>query len=396
MNERIYYTDPQLATFDAVVSGMCRIEDRPAVILDTTAFYPTSGGQPHDTGLLGDVRVGDVVEDEAGRICHVVDREIEVGTRVSGRIDWQRRFDHMQQHTGQHILSAALDRVASARTVGFHLGADVSSVDLATPVSPDLIAAAEAEANRVVWEDRPVTIRFVSGTEAASLPLRKEPTRTGVLRVIEVDGYDLSACGGTHVSRTGAVGLVAVMSSERLRGGTRIEFVCGGRALATLRKLRDAVAGCIHHVSVAPEELPAAVERLQAESKDQRKAARSLREQLAKYEAAAMADRAETAGGVRRVIAGVEGHDQGGLKAMATAICERSGYEVALFSTDSPHLAVVARSSDARAHCGAALRALHQRFGGKGGGKPDLAQGGGLTGSLAEIIEAARHALEDS
>ena len=296
----------------------------------------------------------------------------------------------MQQHTGQHILSAAFDRLHRARTVGFHLGAAVSTVDFAIELTPRQIADAEVEANRVVWEDRPVAIRFVAAEEAEKLPLRKEPERGGILRVIDVDGYDLSACGGTHVSRTGAVGLIGLLSAEKLRGGTRIEFVCGGRALRSLRTSRDAVAGCIRFLSVAPEELPAAVERLQADGKDQRKALKDLQEKLAGFEAGALAVAAELVDGVRQVVQAVDGRDQAGLKAMATSICSAPGFLVALFSTAAPHVVVLAKSKDVAGDCAAVLKGLMTAFGGRGGGRPDLAQGGGLTGDLAEILAATR------
>jgi alanyl-tRNA synthetase len=396
MTTRIYYHDARRTEFDAVVTGRSSLAGRPAVTLDTTAFYPTSGGQPHDFGTLGGARVVEVVESDAGDVWHVLDRDLEPETPVHGVIDGARRFDHMQQHTGQHILSAAIDRLNHARTVGFHLGAVVSTVDFAIELAPQDIAAAEAEANRIVWEDRPVGIRFIDETEASLLPLRKEPERGGTLRVIEVEGYDLSACGGTHVARTGAVGMIAVLSAEKLRGGTRLEFVCGGRALRSLRAFRDAVAGCIRHVSVAPDELPVAVERLQADSKDQRKVVRDLQERLAGFEAAALAASADDVEGGREVVQAVEGCDQAGLKAMAMAICAAPGFRVALFSTADPHLAVLARSKDVTVDCAAVLKAVMAAHGGRGGGKPDLAQGGGLTGELAQILATTRAKLARS
>ena len=393
MSDRLYYTDPYRTEFDAIVREATRTDGRPSAVLDVTAFYPTSGGQPFDTGTLGDTRVVEVIESDAGQVVHVLDREIQAGGPVHGVVDWARRFDHMQQHSGQHILSAAFDRLNRARTVGFHLGALVSSVDLSIELSPQAIAAAEAEANRIVWEDRPVSIRFVTEAEAASLPLRKEPERGGTLRVIEVQDYDLSACGGTHVSRTGAVGMIAVLSAERLRGGTRLEFVCGGRALRSLHAFHGAVAGCIRHVSVAPEELPAAIERLQGESKDQRKLVKGLQERLAGFEAVALAARAEEVGGARQVVEAIEGQDQNGLKAMALSICANPGFQVALFSTAAPFFAVVARSKDRTVDAADVLRGLMATFGGRGGGKPDLAQGGGLNGALPAILQAAREAM---
>lgn len=397
MSDRLYYEDPALLEFDAVVTGAVAADGRPGVVLDRSAFYPTSGGQPFDTGWLDDVRVLEVLEDEAGRVVHVVERPVEPGRRVRGRIDAERRLDHMQQHTGQHVLSAALDRLSQARTVGFHLGADVSTVDLDVPLSPEALMAAETEANRIVWEDREVAIRTVSEAEAASLPLRKEPERAGPLRIIEVAGYDVSACGGTHVARTGSIGSIAILSGERLRGGTRVEFVCGGRALRQMRVFRDAVAGCIRSVSVAPSELPAAVARMQADGKDQGKAIRHLQERLAAYEAAALAAAADVLpDGTRLVVRAVEAADPGVLKAMASAICAQPGFRVALFSSSSPRLALVARSKDVKADASAALRSLFARFGGKGGGRSDLAQGGGLEGGEDEVLAGAREALAAS
>jgi alanyl-tRNA synthetase len=390
MSIRIYYTDPHCTEFDAVVAEYRLLDGHPAVMLDRTAFYPTSGGQPNDVGTLGEARVIDVRESEAGAVWHVLDRELTPGSRVRGLVEPARRLDHMQQHTGQHILSAAFDRLSRARTVGFHLGADVSTVDLSIEVTRPAIATAEDEANRVVWEDRPVAIRFVDEAEAAALPLRKEPERGGTLRVIDVDGYDLSACGGTHVGRTGAVGLVAVLSSEKLRGGTRLEFVCGVRALRWLRTYRDAVAGCIRHVSVAPQELPSAVERLQTDGKDLHKTVKDLRARLAGYEASALAASAEEAADGRQVVKALEGYDQDGLKAMALAICASPGFQVALFSTSAPHVAVVARSKDRVVDCAAVLKELMAAYGGRGGGRPELAQGGGLTGDLGAILAFAR------
>ena len=203
MTRRLYHTDAYQAEFEAAVRRVDELDGRIRVLLDRTAFYATSGGQPFDTGTLDGARVIDVVEDEQGELWHVLERPSPtplLGTRVTGRIDWKRRFDHMQQHTGQHILSAAFDRLHQAGTVGFHLGSVASTIDLNCELSADAIVPAEAEANRIVWENRPVFVKFVSADEATTLPLRKEPTRAGELRLIEVEEFDLSACGGTHVT----------------------------------------------------------------------------------------------------------------------------------------------------------------------------------------------------
>ena len=396
MTDRLYYTQPSLREFDATVVSVGQIESRPAAVLDRTAFYPTSGGQPFDTGTLSGVRVVDVVDRDDHSIAHVLERPLEPGSLVHGVIDWARRFDHMQQHTGQHVLSAAFDHLHHARTVGFHLGADVSTVDLSRDLRAEAVDAAEEEANRIVWEDRPVAVRFATAEEAAALPLRKEPEREGTLRLIDVADYDLSACGGTHVARTGEIGAIQVLSWERFRGGVRLEFVCGARALRAFRRNRDVVAGCIRGVSVLPEELPGAIERLQAENKDLRKTIRGYQEQLAKYEAVALADRAKEAGGRLLVVESVPQSDANVLKALATSIASRPGYDVALFSTDPPFLVVVARSPGGALEAGAVLRALVEKFGGKGGGRGDLAQGGGLNGDRAEILDEARRLLTAS
>ena len=250
MTERIYYTDPYTTEFDATIVRIDPVADNPAhrrVVLDRTAFYPTSGGQPFDTGTLGDVRVLEVEDAEDGEVVHIVEGDVGPGA-VHGRIDWERRFEHMQQHTGQHVLSAAFDRVLKVPTVSFHLGTASSTIDLAREVSAAEIARAEREANRIVWEDRPVAIRFADAAEVATLGLRKESKREGMLRLIDVENFDVSACGGTHVARTGAIGVIAVAGAERFKGATRLEFLCGGRALAGYHALRDSVAGSVRLV----------------------------------------------------------------------------------------------------------------------------------------------------
>jgi alanyl-tRNA synthetase len=299
----------------------------------------------------------------------------------------------MQQHTGQHVLSAAFDRLVGARTESFHLGSVSSTIDLNRTVSAAEIERAENEANRVVWEDREVTVRFASAEEAAGLPLRKESVRSGTLRLIEIPGFDISACGGTHVASTGAIGNIAVASSERFRGGTRVEFVCGVRALSAYRTLRDAMAASVRLVSVLPSDLPAGIERLQGDARDSKRQIKDLQARLAGFEGAALADRAEVFGNAQAVVAAVEGSDQAGLKALAATITARGGHVAVLFSTSGPSAAVVARAADLTLDCAALLKKLIERFGGKGGGRPDLAQGGGLQGTPDEIVAFARDQL---
>jgi alanyl-tRNA synthetase len=392
MTFRIYYTDPSCVMFEATVSRTLVHQDRPAVILDRTAFYPTSGGQPFDTGRLGSVHVVEVV-DTGEDVVHLLSAPLTTGDRVVGEIDWTRRMDHMQQHTGQHILSAAFAARFDNATVSFHMGTDVSTIDLAKAASTEEIAAAVREANQIVWEDRAVSVRFVSEAEAARLPLRKEPSRGGQLRLIEVDGYDVSACGGTHVTRTGAIGLIGVLGSEKLRGGTRITFVCGARALAALETYRDAVTGCVRTLSVLPPELPSAVERLQAESKEWRKTAGRLQERLAAFEAERLMNGASAVGDVRLVMSAMDGWDAPGLKALAAAAARHDRVLVVLTSSTSPAAIVIARGPGVNVDAGRLLKALTEKFGGRGGGKPELAQGGGLDAPPEDVLATAQEMI---
>jgi alanyl-tRNA synthetase len=389
---RLYYTDAYCRAFDARVMRAFEHEGRPAVLLDRTAFYPTSGGQPHDVGTLGGAAVVEVV-DVDGDVVHVLSSALAEGSAVQGEIDWARRFDHMQQHTGQHVLSAALVRVCNAPTVSFHLGSETSTIDVSAVVAPEDIERGVDEANRVVWEDREVAVRFASEAEAKALPLRKESGRQGELRLIEVPDFDLSACGGTHVARTGAIGLIAVTATERFKGGLRLTFVCGGRALRTVRYLRDAVTGAVRVLSVLPQELPTAIEKLQAEGKSLRKTVAALQAALAVHEADRLLAASHSTG-VRRVITEIyEDWDAAGLKTIASSLIARDAVAVALVASGAALTVVVGCAPSLGLDAGAVIRRLTDRFGGRGGGRPDMAQAGGLSGHTAEIAAAARALL---
>jgi len=403
MTTRLYYNDSLLARFDATVTEAGVLPDgRPFVVLDKTGFYPSSGGQPHDLGLLGDATVLDVLDrDEDAAVLHVLDRALGPGVDVSGEIDQARRLDHIQQHSGQHVLSAAFVHACAAPTVSFHLGPDVSTIDLTAVLEADVIARAENEANRIVQENRPVEVRYASAEEAAALPLRKEPKRGGTLRLVDIQNWDLSACGGTHVSRTGSIGGIAVTGWERYKGGTRVGFACGLRAVRHHRLLRDVVTAATRALSVQMSELPEALRRLQSDSREARQQMRVLTESLAKYEAAELASSAKEIGG-HRVVVRVVDRDANGLKLLAQAAAEL-GPSVVLVSASRPALVVAARgaegpssvdpavvvpnfSSAAPAFDAKALVAsLIARFGGKGGGRAELAQAGGMDGDPAEI-----------
>ena len=397
MTERLYYADAMTRRFDATVTRVEPAAGGARVALDRTAFYPTSGGQPFDTGRIvagdaltapGAARVLDVQEDDAGEIWHVVDVPLEAGATVAGEIDWPRRFDHMQQHTGQHILSAAFDRTAGVRTVSFHLGAEVSTIDLARDVSAAEIARAEGEANEVVFADRAIAIRFASEEESASLPLRKEPVRRGRLRLIEIPDCDLSACGGTHVPRTGMVGLVAIAAWERFKGAASLTFVCGSRAGRTFGQLRDVVTGETRALSVSAGEIAPAIERVLSERKDADRALRRLQDEVAALRAARLRDEAQTVRGRRCVLSAVAGWDAAALKTLAAAIVSEPGFVVVLVGDGQPTPVVVARSADVDLDAGAWMKRATAELGGKGGGRPELAQGG-LAASADRVLTLA-------
>ncbi len=395
MTERVYYTDAYARERECVVTSCTAAEGRFSVVLQATPFYPTSGGQPHDLGTLGGRRVLDVV-DRDDLIEHIVDGALEVGSRVVAAVDWTRRFDHMQQHTGQHILSAAFEVESQARTESFHLGVTTATVDLHRPLSAQDVAAAERRANDVVWENRAVRVRFVTADEAAALPLRKESGRSGTLRLVEVADFDLSACGGTHVAQTGGVGMIAVTGWEKFKGGTRVEFQCGGRALARLHQWRDAYAATTRVLSVSPAELAPAIERLQGEVKALGRTTRAYQEQLASHVAAGLVAAGAEPDGRVVVARAIDGWDAPGLKAIAAGIAATPKAAAALFSTVQPAQVVIARGADATVDAAAVLKALVAKFGGKGGGKADLAQGGGLVGDLDAIVREAASLLGGS
>src|SRR5712671_866882 len=288
ITERLYYQDSRLLEFDARVIGLSELDDgQIAVTLDRTAFYPTGGGQPADTGMLGDARVVDCIDTEDEGVLHVIQGAApEIGDRVHGTIDWLRRLDHLQQHTGQHILSAAFIKLFDAPTHSFRVLEHECEIDVALDNPTDQrIEQAVDLANQIIWENRPMTIRQVTSEEAAVLPLRKEPSREGELRVIEIDDFDLTPCGGTHAKSTGEVGVIAVRSWERAKGLTRIQFMAGVRVLADYRKANRTAHEVAALFSAGREDSPALVSKLVEESKKLRRRVGTLEEVACRVEA---------------------------------------------------------------------------------------------------------------
>ncbi len=399
--ERLYYTDSHLTQFDARVTAVTeRANGLYAVRLDRTAFYPAGGGQPSDTGSLGEARVVDCVDEEGAGVLHFVQGRVpEVGATVTGRVDWPRRFDHMQQHTGQHILSQAFVALFEAPTRSFRMMKRACEIDVAlSGPTGERIERAVDLANRIIWEDHPVYVRQVTSEEAARLPLRKEPSREGELRLIEIEGFDLTPCGGTHSRRTGQVGLLAVRSWERAKGMARIEFVAGGRASADYRRANNTAYSVAAIFSVGRDDAPASVRRLIEENKQLLRRIRPLEEMAARVEADELLREAvRQSDGVKIVARAFDGRDGEALKQLAQQLIARPSTIALLGShddVDATARLVFARSADAPGDMNTLMREACAMLDGRGGGRADMAQGGGRNlEKLADAISAIAQRL---
>jgi alanyl-tRNA synthetase len=386
MTERLYYHDSFLYNFQARVVESTQREGKTAIVLDRTAFYPTSGGQVHDTGKLFsgnqvEVPVSEVAEDDDGRIYHFTSAPLAPGETVSGAIDDACRRDHMQQHSGQHVLSAAFVRLFDAPTVSFHMGGESCTIDLAVKsLSASQITQAEKLANDVVTEDRPVSIRFVSLDEARQLGVRKlPPKQTGQLRLIDITEFDLTACGGTHVRSTGQIGAILLRKTENVKQGLRVEFVCGGRAVTTARQdystLTEAAALFSSHIREVPQQIQKSLQ----EMKNSAKAQHRLLEELAGLQAERLL--AQVAASPRVIVAVFPERDATFIKLMAQKLTANPDV-VALLASGAGQLAMVfAQTSGMKFNMGQLMKETMAKLGGRGGGSADMAQGGIAAGA---------------
>jgi len=379
---RLYYTDSYLTSFEAHLVDVA--DEGRRVYLDRTAFYPTSGGQPNDLGTLNDARLIDVI-DEGDRIAHVLETPLPTAMpTVAGRIAWERRFDHMQQHTGQHLLSAVLEEAFGYHTVSVHFGKEYSSLDLdVDSVSNDRIVEAESRANALVAENRAVTVAFEDASRATGL--RKESDRTGTLRIVSIDGLDRSACGGTHVRTTGEIGAVLVRKVERVRKSTRLEFVCGLRAVRRARADFEALTRIATSLSASLDDAATLV----ASQSDQLRAAenerRRMERELAGFRARSLYDAAaEDARGLRIVRREAASMDE--LRALAQAFTPLP-HAVLIGTLVEPPSLLLATSEDSGIDAGRTLRDVVTKLGGRGGGSSRVAQGTVPDGArLAEAV----------
>ena len=402
MTERLYSTDSLLTTFDAVVTDIQEVSRASGqslwrVALDRSAFYPTGGGQPYDVGtLIATSRSGaeltaeivDVEEDDHGEVWHHTAKPLIAGTAVRGTIDATRRLDHMQQHSGQHLLSAAFIEICGARTVSFHLGESSSTIDLdIETLTASTLERVEERANQIIADDRPVTMSIVPREHAESLlaagELRKLPPRQGDLRIITIADFDRNACGGTHVRSTGQIGGLHLRGLEKVKQGLRLEFVCGLRAARAARNDFSRLTEAARQLSVGFEEVPQSIQRLQSDAKQVAKHTLKLTNELAQYQAAELIAQTPVEAGLRLIQLQLMAANQVDVaypKMLASKIAAQAKQTVAVIGWKpedpaAPATVVLARSSDLDLDCGTVLRTTLATHGGRGGGSKDMAQG---------------------
>jgi len=395
VTERLYYTDCYLREFEAQIVEVRPVSSHFHVYLDRTAFYPTSGGQPFDIGRIGAAPIIDVL-DEDERIAHVVETVVPQGAAAC-EIDWQRRFDHMQQHTGQHLLSAVFEELLACRTVSFHLGSETSTIDLAgADLGPSQVEAVEARANAVVSENRPVNIRFYSSEEAASKGLRKPTERLGEIRVVEIAGVDRSACGGTHVRATGEIGPILLGRLDRVRQTARVEFVSGMRAVRRARADYNALTQAAQVLSAPRENLPSLVRAQLESAKAAERNRQKLESELAVWKGRDLYQSTEPDSRGRRLHSAtrVKGTlDSWRLLAQQFAAAGLGA--VFLITLEEPPALLLAVSPDLGIHAGDLVKSLVAPLGGRGGGNASLAQASLPEAALSAALDRALEKLRN-
>ena len=397
MTNRLYYDNAYLTEFDATVLECRQKGEAYEVLLDRSAFYPTSGGQPYDTGMLGAAHVTDVNVTD-GNVWHTVDMPLEAGAPVHGSIDWARRFDHMQQHAGDHMIAGALHRLLGGVTIGLHISEQVSSIDVSMPggatrISDEQIRMLEQDVNERIQRDVPIRCWFPEADELAALPLRKAPTVTEHVRIVAIGDDEMVACGGTHPATAGQLGLVKIVSVAPARGKMRVSFLAGKRALEDYTCTAAAAHDAAEMLSTDAAGLPASVSALLTRLHDAEAELARIRRERLLSQMPAMLDAADILPDGTRLIARTVEADTVLLRDLASALIEHPAVVVLLGAKNGDQYSYVfARSADGARDMGALLRSAAKPLGGKGGGRPDFAQGGGC----AEMLEAARKAVTEA
>ena len=400
--ERLYYTNSYLVRFDARLEAIRDHGEGTALGLDRSAFYPASGGQPNDTGTLSvdgqSVAVTDVMAED-GVVWHVLERRLEgiaPGIPVQGVVDWPRRFDNMQQHSGQHLLSQVFDRLYDAETVSVHMGAEESTLDLAVAtLAPGQVDAAEQEANYKVFAALPITATFVDEADIPALRLRRPPKVSGTIRIVEIEDFDFSACGGTHCRSTAEIGPIKIVRTERRKGIVRLTFLCGRRAVEDYRRKHRILSDAAALFSSDMAQVPVLAERNLAQVKELQHRVEEQQGRLLALDAQELLQGAEAVGSLRLVCALRADLDAAALRTLASTLVAEPGVVALLASVQGGKtMLAFARSADGSAHMGNLLRSTLQQVGGNGGGRQDFAQAGGVDGSLAStLLDAARATL---
>jgi len=394
---RLYYDDAYTRSFEADIIERTEVEGKLALVLSHTYFYPTGGGQPNDTGRIHSAQILDVLTRESDKaVLHIIDRPVDEN-HVHASIAWSRRFDHMQQHTGQHVLTQAFVQTAGFNTVGFHLSDASLTLDLDTPsASAESISTAEMLANQIIWEDRPIKAHIVDPDHAEDVRMRKMPEHllTGGLRVIEIENFDSTACGGTHVKRTGEIGIIKVLRSEKRGSKMRLEFACGGRALRDYTAKNMLANQLTTELTVGLDEVPLAVARLQEQIKASQHALKNTQEALLRFESDSLLRSAQKCGSFNLICATFEGRDAANLRLLASQLARHPQIVALLASADERVNLAFARSTDLDLDMAALLNQTLAPFGGRGGGQPVLAQGSAP--ATKDQIEAALQTLSIS
>jgi alanyl-tRNA synthetase len=389
--EKLFNDNPYLIEFEAEVLDIVPYGDKFGVVLNRTAFYPEGGGQPYDTGQLNDVDVLEVMEKD-GELLHITDRPLEAKS-VKGMINWTRRFDHMQQHTGQHILSACFEKLMNGRTDSFHLGRDIVSIEINVDTFSENDAAnIENMANSIIYSNLPVTAQIVEPEELKKLPLRKQPKVTENIRIVEVQGTDFSPCAGTHVRATGEVGMIKIKHWEKCKGGIRFTFVCGYRALKDYALLNSISKDLGEKLSARDFELSAAVAKLIADYKNVQKQLSAATQELLMQEAEKLLEETSPVGGVKIISRLMDGKGMNDAKMLGQHLTQVPGTVALLVCSNETAQVLFTRSEDVELDMNSLLRAVAPIIEGKGGGNSRTAQGGG---SKMDALEQFLKAAED-
>lgn len=397
MTKRLYYEDSYLKEFRAKVLKKIKIDNQPAVVLDETAFYPTSGGQPYDVGVIQDVPVVEVVE-EGDKIIHILREELkeEINSEVIGKIDWGRRFDHMQQHLGQHILSGALMEIYGAETVSFHLGEKVCTLDIAKEkITKEEVKKTEECANKIIFNNRPVKCYFVGGEEELKkLNLRKMPDKKGKIRIIEVENFDLSACGGTHCRATGEAGLIKITKWEKRGEKIRLEFICGWRAWEDYFWKNELIKNISNKLTIKDFELGETIDRMLEERKEIRKGLKEFKEKLQDYEVRNLINESSLKDDGTKIISKIfEDKNFQEVRELVQKIINLDESVVVLFGVKDEEAKILFACSRALSYdMNGLIKEAGKFIEGRGGGAPNFAQAGGKR--TEGIEDALNFALE--